>query len=75
MYVLLEIIQNDYNSGLYSNDMSSLSDVFSGRVKMDAHGQDEEGRAASPGCVSLKSDQSKDIPLTFSNEPGQPNPR
>uniref|UniRef100_UPI003AAAE7A6 NLR family CARD domain-containing protein 3-like n=1 Tax=Centroberyx gerrardi TaxID=166262 RepID=UPI003AAAE7A6 len=34
--------------------------------------EEEEGRAESPApsCLSMKSDQSKDIPLAFSNEPG-----
>ncbi|XP_028438880.1 NACHT, LRR and PYD domains-containing protein 12 isoform X2 [Perca flavescens] len=37
---------------------------------MSVYGKDEEGRAESPvsSCLSLKSDQSKDIPLAFSNE-------
>ncbi|XP_044031919.1 NLR family CARD domain-containing protein 3-like isoform X1 [Siniperca chuatsi] len=39
---------------------------------MSACVEEEEARAESPGssCLSLKSDQSKDYPLYFSNEPG-----
>ncbi|XP_044066559.1 NACHT, LRR and PYD domains-containing protein 12-like isoform X5 [Siniperca chuatsi] len=42
------------------------------RPKMSVCGKDEEGRAESPvsSCLSVKSDQSKDIPLAFSNKPG-----
>ncbi|XP_038579039.1 NACHT, LRR and PYD domains-containing protein 12-like isoform X3 [Micropterus salmoides] len=40
---------------------------------MSICGMEEEGRAESPvsSCLSLKSDQSREIPLAFSNEPGQ----
>ncbi|XP_047196075.1 LOW QUALITY PROTEIN: NACHT, LRR and PYD domains-containing protein 12-like [Hippoglossus stenolepis] len=39
---------------------------------MSCYEEEVEDRAESPGfsCVSLKSDQSKDYPLNFSNEPG-----
>ncbi|XP_028265920.1 NACHT, LRR and PYD domains-containing protein 12-like [Parambassis ranga] len=49
-----------------------LSQSSNSRPAMSAHGKEEEGRAESPGsiCVSLKSEQSIEIPLTFGNEPG-----
>ncbi|XP_056241096.1 NACHT, LRR and PYD domains-containing protein 12-like [Seriola aureovittata] len=42
--------------------------MASDRPKMSVHGKDEEGRAKSPASVCL-SDQSKDTPLAFRDEP------
>ncbi|XP_060940773.1 E3 ubiquitin ligase TRIM40-like isoform X2 [Limanda limanda] len=44
---------------------------------MSGHEEEEEDRAESPvfSCVSLKSDQSKGLPLYFSTEPGPSHPK
>ncbi|XP_060913234.1 NACHT, LRR and PYD domains-containing protein 3-like [Labrus mixtus] len=53
-------------------ESEDITTVSRDRPKMSFGEQHEEDRAGSPvsTCLSPKSDHSKDVPLTFSNEPG-----